>query len=77
MADGEPDVEKLAARLACLYVKESTGKTQKWERMGSADRSRWRLLARAAIEEIGSERPSAAQAEKAAPTGPLRRRRSA
>ena len=54
----DPDIERLAERLACLCVKEISGKTQKWDKMAPADRSLWRLLARAAIEEMGMRRPS-------------------
>jgi hypothetical protein len=43
-------VERLAARLARLYIKNTSGATQKWEKMPARQRSLWRLLARAALE---------------------------
>jgi hypothetical protein len=43
-------VERLAARLARLYIKNTSGTTQKWEKMPADQRSLWRLLARAALD---------------------------
>jgi len=74
MANREPDIERVAARLACLYVKEATGKTQKWEKMEPGDRSRWRLLARAAIAELEAPHLPATMTYKWARTAQVARR---
>jgi hypothetical protein len=45
------EIERLAARLARLYQKNTGQHVQKWEHMTADDRSLWRLIARAAQEE--------------------------
>jgi hypothetical protein len=63
----ETSVELLAARLARLYVKNTSGETQKWEKMTADQRSLWRLIARAAMEtdQNGEGRPPQRQAGSA------------
>jgi hypothetical protein len=63
-------VERLAARLARLYSKNTSGTTQRWEKMPAHQRSLWRLLARAALEtsEEMTRRPADATAAQAGGT---------
>jgi hypothetical protein len=51
----EKFVDRLAERMARQYIKETTFATQKWEKMTPAERSLWRLLARAAAEMVLQE----------------------